>query len=70
MGVGSIGSRECGESSSPTPEVHAGDQSVIGDIILECQLDMTAGDLCSEKTGDREGRGGVLQGTPCVSAFA
>ena len=34
----------------PPPEVHAGDQSVIGDIFLECQVDVTAGDQCS--TGD------------------
>ena len=31
-------------SSSPSPEVHAGDQSVIEDARRECELDVTAGD--------------------------
>ena len=48
MGASSIGNRRSGKSPPhPPPEVHAGDQSVIGDIFLECQLDVTAGDRCS-----------------------
>ena len=43
-------SQEIRKVVPPPPEVHAGDQLVIGDIFLECQLDVTAGDRCS--TGD------------------
>ena len=62
MGASSIGNRRSGKSPPPPPpEVHAGDQSVIGDIFVECQLDVAAGDQCS--TGDRE-RGGGVTGHP------
>ena len=43
-------------SASPSPEVHASDQSVIRDARLECQLDVTAGDHRVERvTRDKKG---------------
>ena len=44
MGAISTGNRGSRKLPPPPPrDVHAGDQSVIGDIILECQLGMTHG---------------------------
>ena len=52
-------------SSSPSPEVHAGDQSAIGDARLECQLDVTTSDHRMERvTDDKKGGQGFRHSSP------